>query len=512
MADQFPKKSTEATHELPFVRKAGSVGAPQGLWVKTHGYSPSALSGQVPRVGLVSFFRDGLLCVQIGKPSDKVFACGSCAQVEAGRGRRPMFQKSLAEGCGEPAFFKKWVPRKFIPSSPRREAPMSDTIDVAIVGGGVVGCWLALELAAKWESVFVFEKNPGITQGENQSSRNSGVLHAGINYDQQTRPLKARLCVEGNRLWYEFCARHRIPCRKTGKLMVASTADQVPLLEEYLRRAQANRVPDVRLLSPGEIRELEPNVKGHAGLLVPTSGIIEPTRATYQVYALASNLGAQFVTHTRALSITAAPQGANLRIRYRDGIEETVSCRWVINAAGVYAVDLARTLDPSLHVRPSLIRGDSMKFYRTRRPELFVKGMNVYPTPIVVETWSGPQHTVGVHLTPTLDQRDGEWVIGDTVTVGPKLVPVSHVEDHSTPGPSAEVYVADLPFFPDLTADDLEPHQCGVQARLVDHPDFLITRDRTCPNVIHLLGIDSPGLTSAPAIARMVSGMLVAPH
>ncbi|MEW6352662.1 MAG: FAD-dependent oxidoreductase [Thermodesulfobacteriota bacterium] len=388
---------------------------------------------------------------------------------------------------------------------------MSDCIDVAIVGGGVVGCWLALELSTRWENVFVFEKNPGVTQGDNQSSRNSGVLHAGINYDRKTRPLKARLCVEGNRIWYEFCTRYGIPCKKTGKLMVAASEEQMPLLEEYFRRAQANHVPEVRMVSSREIRELEPNVRGHAGLLVPTSGIIEPTRATYQVHALASNLGAQFVTQTRALSISATARGPELRIRYRDGIEETVSCRWVINSGGVRAVDLARTLDPSLRVRPALIRGDSTKFYRTRRPELFVKGMNVYPTPIVVDTGSGPQHTVGVHLTPTFDLRNGEWVIGDTITVGPKLVPVSHPEDHSSPGPPAEVFVADLPFFPDLTAGDLEPHQGGVQARLVDYPDFLITPDRTCPHVIHLLGIDSPGLTSAPAIARMVSRMLAAP-
>ena len=386
---------------------------------------------------------------------------------------------------------------------------MSETIDTAIVGGGVVGCWLALEFARRGEGVFLFEKNPGITQGENQSSRNSGVLHAGINYDQESRPLKARLCVEGNRLWYEFCGQYGLPCRKTGKLMVAWTEDQIPLLEEYLRRGRVNGVPEVRMISGGEISELEPNVKGLAGLLVPSSGIIEPTRATYQVHALASNLGVQFLTQTRVLNIFKSKHGPALRIHYRDGAEETVVCRRVINSAGVDAVDLARTIDPSLSVIPALVRGDSMKFCRTRRPGLFANGMNIYPTPVVAQTPWGPQHTVGVHLTPTFDLEDGEWIIGNTVTVGPKLVPVSHLEDYTSPSPAPGVFIADLPFFPDLTEDDLEPHQGGIQARLTDHPDFLITRDRTCPNVIHLLGIDSPGLTSAPAIARMVFEMAV---
>ncbi len=385
---------------------------------------------------------------------------------------------------------------------------MSETIDVAIIGGGVVGCWLALEFAQKGESVFVIEKNPGITRGENQSSRNSGVLHAGINYDQETRPLKARLCVEGNSLWYEFCEQYGLPCKKTGKLMVASTEEQIPLLDEYLRRGRVNGVPGVRMISADQIKDLEPNVSGCAALLVPSSGITEPTRAMYQVHALASNMGAQFLTQTRALSISADKHGAALRIKYRDGAEETVLCRRVINSAGVDAVDMARTLDPALPVTPSLIRGDSMKFYRTRRPALFLNGMNVYPTPIVVQTPTGPQHTVGVHLTPTFDLRNGEWVVGNTVTVGPKLVPISDLQDHSTPSPPARVYVADLPFFPELTEDDLEPHQGGVQARLADYPDFLIARDRTCPHVIHLLGIDSPGLTSAPAIARLVDRLV----
>lgn len=386
---------------------------------------------------------------------------------------------------------------------------MTENIDIAIIGGGVIGCWLALELAGTADNIFVFERNPGIIQGENQSSRNSGVLHAGLNYDKETRPLKARLCVKGNSLWYEFCRDYGIPCRQTGKIVVAMNERELSILERYRRLAVENHVPDVRIISGADVSDLEPNVKADAALLVPTSGIIEPTRALHQLYALASNAGVQFMPQTEVVHLAPRTGGVRMRLRYRDGNQEEVDTRWAINAAGVHAVKLALTLDPAIPIRPSAIRGDSMKFYRTRRQGLHLNGMNVYPPPIVLETPGGPQFTVGVHLTPTFDIVDGEYVIGNTVTVGPKLSPVSHLEDYATPVPPPEVFAQDVQFFPDLRADDLELHQSGVQARLANYPDFFISKDRTCPNAIHLLGIDSPGLTAAPAIARYVRAIMV---
>ena len=110
---------------------------------------------------------------------------------------------------------------------------MSVDVDVAVVGGGVVGCAVARILADRFERVFLFERNQGITRGDNQSSRNSGVVHAGIYYDRETRPLKARLCVEGNRLLYDFCERHGVPVLRTGKLVVACEPAEERVLDFY---------------------------------------------------------------------------------------------------------------------------------------------------------------------------------------------------------------------------------------------------------------------------------------
>jgi L-2-hydroxyglutarate oxidase LhgO len=387
---------------------------------------------------------------------------------------------------------------------------MSEKINIAIIGGGIIGCCLAFELAKNHEDICVFEKNPGITKGENQSSRNSGVLHAGIYYEQDIRPLKGRLCVEGNRLWVEFAQKHQLPCKQTGKLMVANDEAESRMLEKYLLQAKSNHVPGVRKIRADEVRQLEPNVSAHAALLVPTSGIVDPTALLHQVYASASNRGAVFMPETEVLDLELSDTEVAVHIRYRDGQPDRIRANTVINAAGVHAVDIARKIDPHIPIKPALIRGDSYKFYRNRRPQLFLKKMNVYPTPIVIDSPTGRHLTVGVHLTPTFDIKDGKIRIGDTVTVGPKLIAVTDFEDYNiTPVPPPEAFLEKMGFFPDLTAADLEYHQGGIQARLDGYHDFYIKPDRNTRRVIHLLGIDSPGLTAAPAIAKFVANMIV---
>ncbi|MGD2099522.1 MAG: FAD-dependent oxidoreductase [Desulfobacterales bacterium] len=385
---------------------------------------------------------------------------------------------------------------------------MSEKINIAIIGGGIIGCCLALELAKTRTDIYVFEKNAGITKGENQSSRNSGVLHAGIYYKQDLRPLKARFCVEGNRLWSAFAQKYQLPCQQTGKLIVARDETESRKLDHYLQQAKINGVPDVRKIGPDEVKRMEPNVNAHSALLVPTSGIVDPTALLRQVYASASNRGAQFMPETEIIDLKPSYGAVEVHLRYRDGQTDHIRADIVINAAGIHSVDIARMLDSQIPIKPALIRGDSYKFYRSRRSQLYLRGMNVYPMPIVVDSPTGRHHTVGVHLTPTFDVRNNKFVIGDTVTVGPKLMPVANFDDYRTPPSPPEVFLENLDFFPDLMAADLEYHQGGIQARLDGYHDFYIRPDRHAPQVIHLLGIDSPGLTAAPAIAKFVACLL----
>lgn len=381
---------------------------------------------------------------------------------------------------------------------------MPEEINIAIIGGGIVGCWLALELSATQSDIFLFEKNTGITQGENQSSRNSGVNHAGLNYDTNSRPLKAKLCVEGNRLWQEFCEKHSLPLRTVGKLMIALTEPEEIALDIYYRRSIEYGVFGVRKISADEVREHEPNVVAKSALHVPSSGIFEPTSLLRKVYFQAANQGVEFLTSTDVIELKAQNNQASMKIRYKDGAVDWIKPRVIINSAGVHAVNLAKMIDKEFPLKAALIRGDSMKFYRTSRPELHLRGMNIYPTPQTVQTPFGLQHTVGVHITPMFDYDNGEFVIGNTFMVGPKLTPVNREDDFQTPIPAPGVFIKDTGFFPQLKVEDLSPNFSGVQARLDGYPDFYINRDRMCSNVIHLVGIDSPGFTSAPAIASYV--------
>ena len=154
---------------------------------------------------------------------------------------------------------------------------MSEDIFATIIGGGVVGCAIALEISREYnKNIVLIEKNRQI-KGENQSSRNSGVIHAGIYYDNNREPLKARLCVKGNDLLYKFCTKYNIPHKKTGKLVVAVNSLEEEYLEDLYRVALENNVPGIKIIDSKEVKKFEPNVRAISALYVPTSGIIEPT-------------------------------------------------------------------------------------------------------------------------------------------------------------------------------------------------------------------------------------------
>ena len=380
---------------------------------------------------------------------------------------------------------------------------MANDIEIAIIGGGVIGCAVAWELSRYADQIFLFEKNPGITQGENQSSRNSGVIHSGVYYDQETRPLKASLCVAGNRLLYDFCENYKVPAVKTGKLIVATDEREEEVLDIYLERAGGNGVPEVEKISGPEAEKREPNVRARAALLVPSAGIVDPASLVYRLHALASQEGVQFMTATQIIELEKDEALTLLSIKYPDGQTDQVRAKVVINAAGIEADRVARLINPDSPYELDPVRGESYKFYGHRRAELKLRGMNVYPTPESVITPHGRHFTVGVHLTPTFEDLSWPSTLGSTITVGPKLVPVENREVWTgNPTPAKVFSEKARSYFPGLRDEDLEWHQAGMQARLKKHPDFVIEADHTHRGFINLLGIDSPGLTACLAIAR----------
>jgi L-2-hydroxyglutarate oxidase LhgO len=301
-----------------------------------------------------------------------------------------------------------------------------------------------------------------------------------------------------------------VPALKCGKLVVGVKESDIPILRLYLDRATENGVP-ARMMDGRQAAEMEPQVKAKAALYLPTSGIIDPTALVYKLHVLAGNHGAQFLTGTTLETARCRPDGFELTIRYRDGARDTFLSERVINSAGLYSDDVARMADPASAYQIDPLRGEAAKFLRTRRAGLWLRGMNVYPTPERVETPRGAYFTVGLHLTPTLEMgTSGLPETGSVVTVCPLNMAAAHKEDYGGDlRPMGVFHRKVVGFFPDLKEEDLEPHQVGVQARLVGHQDWVIEFSKADGRWLNLLGMDSPGLTGSLAIAGEVRRMLL---
>ncbi|MBT3223990.1 MAG: FAD-dependent oxidoreductase, partial [Proteobacteria bacterium] len=374
-----------------------------------------------------------------------------------------------------------------------------ESIGVAVIGGGVVGCAILHELVkAGFDSAFLFEKRP--TLAEAQSGRNSGVVHAGIYYP--TGSTKARLCVEGNQLLYEFCRDHDVPVANVGKLVAATSADRIPRLEKLYQQAVTNGVPGVRILNRDEARQFEPNLDTVAAMHCPTTGIVDAAALTITLANCASALGAQVLTNCEVINVEAVGAGFELVSRY-GGEEASFRADLVINAAGLQAHEVAQMVNDDWQVEVAPLRGEYVKFNRRRREELWMNGANVYPVPQTVNVDGVETQVVGVHLTPTFAlNRAGEAVVGNTINVGPEFVTV-HSEDYETGRLACEPFLEWAKrFLPGLTHDDLSLDFAGVMVNLRDHDDWIIERDGRHPDCVQLIGLDSPAMTSALAIAR----------
>lgn len=395
-------------------------------------------------------------------------------------------------------------------------------VDITIIGGGVVGCAIAYELSQSLDkTIAVIERNTSI-RGENQSSRNSGVVHAGIYYPKAREPLKAKLCVEGNKLLYDFCEQFKVPCKKTGKLVVATNVGEEEYLEHVLEIAHENGVPEVRKISSEESRSFEPNVQATAALYVPTSGIVEQTLLVSKLHTLAEEKGVMFVVGSEVVVVNTKHSG--FEIVTKSGDTETVfETEQIINAAGLYSDNIARMVNPDCSHTVIPIRGEYAKFYK--RNAIGMNGLNVYPAPhgmladgtkldILYSVFKKlfdegkVKRTVGVHLTPTFDVVGDEYVVGTTVMVGPFYMKTVGKEDYKPILDEAAFLKRIRGYFPNICLEDLSLHQTGIQAHLAQHNDFVIERDQKYPACINLIGVGSPGLTSSLAIGKYVREML----
>jgi L-2-hydroxyglutarate oxidase LhgO len=321
------------------------------------------------------------------------------------------------------------------------------------------------------------------------STHNSGVIHAGLYYPGGT--LKAQLAVEGAALLYRFCESARVPADRCGKLVVASSASEVPQLEALCARGTANGVQGLDIVDAAFIESREPHVSGVAALWSPNTGRVDASALVRALLQRAQRYGAIF------LYDSTVHHGEPASGEYRVQLErEVLRARTVINAAGLHADDVSVALDGErFTIYPC--RGEYAELKPSRSN--WVSGL-VYPLPHA----SG--HGLGVHLTKSLDGH---------VLVGPTIRFQQGKEDYEGDRLDLEAFAeAAKPLLPAVTPDDLKYGSSGIRAKL--HPpeesfaDFLIRHDTRHPRLIHAAGIDSPGLTACLAIGRRLRELVQA--
>jgi len=361
-----------------------------------------------------------------------------------------------------------------------------DQANIVIVGGGVVGCAVAMAVSRKHGDVFLLEQMPKLGMGA--SSRNSGVIHSGLYYTPGS--LKARHAVAGNRMTYEFCRAHSVPHRQTGKLVVAATPEEEEELPALEDRGRKNGVEGLRIVDRARIRTREPHIEGRAAIEVPSTGIVSSEELVKAYARIAVEQGVEIVLHARVEHLE--PGAKWVRVRSTAG---EIEARCVVNCGGLFADEVA-ALAGNARYRIYPVRGEYCEVVRHKS---HLVNALVYPLP-------HPEGlSLGVHFTKTL------W---DTVLVGPTARYIEDKNNYEKDREPVEEFARRAKsMLPELEAKDLTPAYSGIRAKLVPpegkgFADFVIERDSLHPQLIHLVGIESPGLTAAISIAEQVAEMV----
>jgi D-amino-acid oxidase len=365
---------------------------------------------------------------------------------------------------------------------------MTESINTVVIGAGVIGLACARTLALHGREVIIVDPHGAI--GQETSSRNSEVIHAGIYYPPGS--LKARSCVAGKHALYAYCEQHGVAHRRTGKLIVAPDAGSHTRLQEIADRARQNGVADLQWLSGEEARELEPAIQASAALLSPSTGIIDSHAFMMSLHGDFESAGGFVALQSRLSSARNQSGGTQLTIQTNDESTQLVAQN-VINCAGLHASQVARLLHGPGRTIPDTHYARGVYFdYAGQCPF----GRLIYPLP--------EPGGLGIHAT--LD-------MSGALRFGPDVEWITEL-DYSVDPQRAEAFATAIwRWWPGLEAERLKPAYAGIRPKLggPDSPpaDFNISLSQNgTARIVDLLGMESPGLTSALVIAEHVRELL----
>jgi L-2-hydroxyglutarate oxidase LhgO len=368
--------------------------------------------------------------------------------------------------------------------------------EITIIGAGVVGLAIAEKLSGEYRDVFLVDKYP--TFGQETSSRNSEVIHAGIYYPKGS--LKSRLCVEGKKLLYDYCKKYDVPFNNCGKLIVATRGDEISVIEGIRQTAFNNGVDDLVILDREEMKRLEPSVFALAAIYSPSTGIVDTHSLMKRYETHTINNGGQIVYGSEVTGIRKAENGYEITLLSSGNEIYTFTSRIVINSAGLTSdkiSEMAGMQDEGLKIM--FCKGE---YFRLKPPKNRLISRLVYPVP--VHNLEG----IGIHVTVEM---------GGGVKLGPDVTYLeSNVYDYKVTASKQEAFfMSARKFLPFLEFDDLSPEMAGIRPK-IQKPgdpvrDFYIEEEAKngCPGFINLIGIESPGLTSSLAIANYVRNLVM---
>lgn len=360
-----------------------------------------------------------------------------------------------------------------------------DEVNITIIGAGVIGLSIAAELSNLYTDIVVLEKNTHF--GQETSSRNSEVIHAGIYYPNDS--LKLKLCLEGADCLYELCEKASIPCKRLGKLIVATEPSESGALEELFNSAVARGARDLKILDQREIHSLEPNIRGVAAIYSPRTGIIDSHSLMKHLSGLARSNGVDIVYDSEVDTVQKKGSG------FRVGIKQDDYCflsKVVINCAGLFSDRIAERAGIDIDqegYRLYLCKGN---YFSYAKPSPI--GRLVYPLP--------DHHHLGIHAT--LD-------MGSRLRFGPDAEYVSEIDYQVNEKSAEKFYQAARKIIPCLDRESMVPDMSGIRPKIQGphdpFKDFIIKEesDLSLHGLINLIGIESPGLTACQAIAKMVA-------
>ncbi len=361
-------------------------------------------------------------------------------------------------------------------------------IETVVIGAGVVGLATAAALAKAGQEVIVLEREPCIGQGI--SSRNSEVIHAGIYYTRDS--LKAKMCVQGRKLLYEYCEQRNIPFSKTGKLIVATEDSEIEALDTLHQKATTNKVDDIEKLSAKEAIALQPGLRCTAALHSPSTGIIDSHSLMLSLQADLESHGGTVACHSETAKID---HNKNLfTITLTD--DTSISANKVVNCSGLQSVALANTIHAAEKSSFPTARYAKGNYFKLATSAPFNK--LIYPAPVV--------GGLGIHLTIDLAGQkrfgpDVEWLNDETADTINYQVDASRCENF---------YSSIRKYWPDLPDNSLVPDYAGIRPKIewpgIRDIDFEISTEQQhgITGLVNLFGIESPGLTASLAIAEHV--------